>query len=402
MSDIINPQRLLTDLYEQGKIGWNNGRGLTRKAYSEIYIAARKWLKDKMDCAGLCTRVDCVGNLLGRLEGRTEKTILIGSHLDSVENGGIYDGPLGIMAGLEVVRGLKDHNIALSHSLEIAAFVGEEGEPLGGTFGSRAFAGLLPSDYRKNQLEAFGITEKDVVSSKCVSGNYVAFLELHIEQGPVLERKGISIGVPSGIVGIMRLEVSVDGEANHAGTTPMQERKDALRSAVGLISKWFEWVDTQQETLVCNIGRLSVAPGHVSVVPQRVTFIIEIRSVDDNVLALAYKHVLELIRDVTPCTATVKKIDGKSPVLLNSRLIGTICQCAERRGLSYIIMPSGASHDSSPLAHVMPTAMLFVPSRNGISHSIEEFTEEKDIINGAQLLCDTVLALDNLKREDLE
>ena len=222
MNDIINPQRLLTDLYEQGKIGWVNGRGLTRKAYSETYMAARKWLKDKMNRAGLCTRIDCVGNLLGRLEGETEKTILIGSHLDSVENGGIYDGPLGIIAGLEIARGLKDHNIALNHSLEIIAFIGEEGEPLGGTFGSRTFAGLLPSDYRKDQLEALGITRNDIIVSKCVPSNYIAFLELHIEQGPVLERKGVAIGVPSGIVGIMRFDVTVDGEANHAGTTPMQ------------------------------------------------------------------------------------------------------------------------------------------------------------------------------------
>lgn len=401
MNDIINPQRLLADLYEQGKIGWVNGRGLTRKAYSETYIAARKWLKDKMDRAGLCTRIDCVGNLLGRLEGETEKTILVGSHLDSVENGGIYDGPLGIIAGLEIARGLKDHNIALNHSLEIVAFIGEEGEPLGGTFGSRTFTGLLPSDYRKNQLEALGITGNDIIASKCVPSNYIAFLELHIEQGPVLERKGIAIGVPSGIVGIMRLDVTVDGEANHAGTTPMQERKDALKSAVGLISKWFEWVDTQDK-LVCNIGRLSITPGHVSVVPQRVTFTIEIRSVDDNVMTQAYDYILRLADDIAPCTASVKRIDGKPPVLLNNTLIGTICQCAERRSLSHIVMPSGASHDSSPLAHVMQTAMIFVPSHNGISHSIDEFTEEKDIVNGTQLLCDTVLALDKLKKEDLE
>lgn len=402
MAPAINANRLLSDLYAQGHIGWRDDEGMQRIAYSRAYFDARSWLRTRMEESGLQTRVDRVGNLFGRVEGRSGKTILIGSHLDSVNNGGIYDGAMGIIAALEVVRCLKESRQGeQNNSLEVAAFIGEEGEPLGGTFGSRAFAGLLPGDYRKNQLEAFGITEKDVVTSKCVSDNYIAFLELHIEQGPVLERQGMSIGVPSGIVGIMRLEVSVDGEANHAGTTPMRERKDALRSAVGLISKWFEWVDTQ-DTLVCNIGKLSIAPGHVSVVPQHVTFIIEIRSVDDNVLALAYKHVLELIRDVTPCTATVKKIDGKSPVLLNNTLIGTICQCAERRGLSYIIMPSGASHDSSPLAHVMPTAMLFVPSHNGISHSIEEFTEEKDIINGAQLLCDTVLALDNLKKEDLE
>lgn len=393
MTVSVDGKRFLEDLFAQGKIGWVKGRGLQRTAYSAPYFEARAWLKGKMEEVGLETRIDGVGNLFGRLKGKNKETILIGSHLDSVDNGGIYDGPLGIIAALEVLRAVKDAGDILKHSLEVVAFVGEEGEPLGGTFGSRAFAGLLPSDYRQDILAKFGVDENAVAASKGDLGNYAAFLELHIEQGPFLERKGFDIGVPAGIGGITRLEVRVRGMANHAGTTPMSERKDAMRASADLIHDWFAWMDGQKN-LVCNIGVMKIVPGHVSVVPEEACFVLELRSIDDAAVKRACAEVSAMAKRVSPCTASIKKLGAKPVVLLDKRLVKKIKDSADKAGLSAVVMPSGASHDSSPIAHVIPTGMIFVPSHDGVSHSKDEFTTDDDVLHGVELLKEAVLAID--------
>lgn len=393
MGDLITAERLLKDFFDQGRIGWEDGLGLQRMAYSQAYFEARSWLSEKMANAGLKTRMDGVGNLFGRLEGKTEKTILIGSHLDSVNNGGIYDGPLGIIAAVEILRSVKEKGMRLNHSLEVVAFIGEEGEPLGGTFGSRAFAGMLPSGYRRELLDPIGIKDDDIKWSKGVFDKYSAFLELHIEQGPFLERQKLAIGIPSGIVGITRLDVTVNGKANHAGTTPMCERKDAMRDAAELISKWFAWADCQ-EGLVCNIGVLDITPGHVSVVPEKVHFVLELRSIDDSLMEQGCIKIAELAELPHSCSVSIATRGVKPAVLLDKNLVAIIKESAERAGLPFAVMPSGASHDSSPIAHVIPTGMIFVPSRGGVSHSKEEFTSEDDILRGAELLSDVVMAVD--------
>lgn len=394
MAPAINENRFLNDLFAQGKIGWRAGHGLQRLAYSTSYLEARAWLKGKMEEAGLKTRVDGVGNLFGRLEGKSKKAILTGSHLDSVDNGGIYDGPLGIIAALEVLRTVKESGELPKHSLEVVAFIGEEGEPLGGTFGSRAFAGLLPTGYRREQLARFSVGEKAIAESKGELDKYAAFIELHIEQGPFLERRGIEIGVPSGIVGITRLAVSVKGAANHAGTTPMAERKDAMRAAAELIHNWFGWMDGQKE-LVCNIGVLELSPGHVSVVPEEARFVLELRSIDDAAVERACSKFSAMAERSAPCSVSIEKLGAKPAVLLDERLVKTIKESAGKAGYSAAVMPSGASHDSSPLAHVIPTGMIFVPSHNGISHSKDEFTSDADLIRGAKVLKEAVLRIDD-------
>ena len=390
----INRQRLLENLYTQGKIGWEDGEGLQRTAYGENFYSARSWFCDKMRSAGLTVSIDPVGNLFGRLCGKTDKTILLGSHLDSVKNGGIYDGSLGIVTALETISSLKENNIPLEHSVEVAAFTAEEGEPLGGTYGSRAFAGLLPENYRSEEAEKFGITEQSVKKAKGELSRYAAFLELHIEQGPFLERNNINIGIPSGIVGITRLRVEIIGSANHAGTTPMSERKDAMRTTSFFLHNWFEWMNTQED-MVCNVGVLNIAPGHVSVIPSNVTFVLEVRSVDSRKIDLACSFARQLAKKLTECKIVISLTGSKPPVLLDSKLINIIKNCCEARGLSSAIMPSGASHDSSPIAHVIPTGMIFVPSHQGISHAKEEFTSEEDIVRGAELMYDVVRELDN-------
>lgn len=395
MSQLINSARLLDDLFAQGRIGWRDGEGLQRIAYSPAYLEARSWLQSRMEEAGLKTRIDGVGNLFGRMEGKRDKTILLGSHLDSVNNGGIYDGALGIVAALEVARTFKERGETLNHSVEVAAFIGEEGEPLGGTFGSRVFAGLLPSDYCAEKLKLFGVSEQDIASSKGELDKYAAFLELHIEQGPVLERKNLSIGIPSGIVGITRFGVTVSGQANHAGTTPMKERKDALKAAAFFITRWFAWMD-EHDDIVCNIGFMQVKPGHVSVIPEEVYFPVEIRSINRDSIEKACDELRWLAGSMPVCSVSMQLTGEKQPVMLDKGMTDVIRRCAEDLGLPYMIMPSGASHDSVPLSHVIPTGMIFVPSRNGISHSKEEFTEDCDVINGTFLLASAVRELDKL------
>lgn len=394
MVSAINKSRFLDDLFTQGKIGWKDGVGLQRQAYSKSYLEARDWLKAKMEDTGLKTRVDGVGNLFGCLEGKTETTILLGSHLDSVNNGGVYDGPLGIVAALEVLRVLKEEGELTEHSFEVVAFIGEEGEPLGGTFGSRVFAGLLPPNYRTDILSKFGIDENAITKSRGDFEKYAAFIELHIEQGPFLERNGFDVGIPSGIVGITRLGIRVKGVANHAGTTPMAERRDAMRSAAELINNWFAWMDGQ-ESLVCNVGVLNVVPMHVSIVPEEVYFVLELRSIDDTAVETACSQVSKMARDITKCSVTIETLGAKSAVLLDDKIVRLIKDVAAEAKYSAVVMPSGASHDSSPISHVMPTGMIFVPSRDGISHSKDEFTSDRDVVRGAELLKAVVCEIDH-------
>jgi len=393
----INRDRLLENLRTQGRIGWEEGQGLKRAAYTQAYNEARDWLRGKMETAGLKTRVDRVGNLFGRLEGKNRSAILTGSHLDSVYNGGIYDGPLGIISALEAIAVIKENGIKTENSIEAVAFIAEEGEPLGGTFGSRAFAGLLPDGYKRDILKGLGLDDSDIRASKGDLQNYAAFVELHIEQGPYLERNGIEIGIPSGIVGISRHNITVRGSANHAGTTPMPERKDALRAAADIIHDWFKWMDGISDT-VCNIGKISALPGHVSVVPEETSFPLEIRSIYDESIdraVRAFERIAEAHRE-KPCLVTIDAADRKSPVLLDERLIDIIRGTADAMGLSNVVMPSGASHDTSPIARVIPAAMIFVPSRGGISHSKDEYTPDENVICGAEVLLGSLLNIDRV------
>lgn len=391
----INKERFLDDFHSLGRIGWVEGEGLQRLSYTMSYLEAREWLRTKMEEYGLITRIDRIGNLFGRLEGKTGSTILLGSHLDSVSNGGIYDGPLGVISALETLASIKESRITTNNSLEVVSFIAEEGEPLGGTFGSRTFAGLIPEGYKQETLKKFDITDLDIKASLGNLNKYKAFIELHIEQGPFLERKGLDIGVPSGIVGISRSEITIEGIANHAGTTPMSERKDAMRVAADIIHAWFNWMD-QQDDIVCNVGRLSILPGHVSIVPEKVTFFLEIRSLYDNAVENAnnnFKKIVDLHQE-KPCQITIKSLGKKPAVSLNPELVELINDSAKKMGLKAVIMPSGASHDSSPMANVMPTAMIFVPSHKGISHAKDEYTPDKNIILGAELLLKSILEMD--------
>ena len=394
----INRERFLRDFAELSEFGATPD-GLAREAGSEAYFRARDFLREKMELYGLETVVDAAGNLFGSLKGsalhgKSCKRILSGSHLDSVTDGGVYDGPLGIISALEVLKTLQDSGYKNRHTLEVAAFNAEEGGPLGGTFGSRVFAGILdPGDVSDEVLDSYGMNIDELLAAKGSISDYAAFLEVHIEQGPVLWNNGISIGVPTGIVGISRYSVVIGGAANHAGTTPMKQRRDAMQTAARLLDEWFKWA-VDREDFVCNVGTFKLEPGHVSIVPSGAHFVLELRSLSLNTMREAALKFKSIAGKEDICTVKVNLMGEKHPIALNNAVIETICSVCEESDISFIRMPSGASHDSAPMALIMPAGMIFVPSANGISHSKEEHTTEDDMVRGAECLLGAILKLD--------
>ena len=369
----INNNRFLKELKEQGSIGWKNGEGLFREAYSESYNKVSNYVEEKMRQAGLETRVDAIGNIFGKLEGKdpNAKTILVGSHLDSVKAGGILDGAYGVMAGLEALRAIKESGELPVHSLELVGFTSEE------------------------LLKKFNLTKEDINSAKGDLDKYAAFMEVHIEQGPVLWRRDIPIGIPTAIVGITRFKGFVIGEANHAGTVPMKERKDAFYQTIILLKEWLDFM-WDQENIVCNVGFMNLDPGEITIIPGKVEFGMEIRSTDREMTLMAVNKLKEIFSKAEMCSTKLNLWVDKPAVQLNERIIDTIEVVCQELNTDYIKMPSGASHDASPLARVMPTGMIFVPSINGISHNKDEFTEEDDLIMGLNILTYTLLKLERL------
>lgn len=394
---MISGERFLSDLETLGTIGWVEGHGMDRAAYSGKYEEARAFVRRKMEEAGLFTSVDEVGNLFGRMEGTGGDTpaIMAGSHLDAVPGGGKYDGSLGVVAALEAARAIRERGAALRHPFEVAGFTAEEGGPLGGTFGSRALAGLVEDPIPEELLNQFGLNADGIRSVRRDPASLCCYLELHIEQGPYLERRGIPVGIPTGIVGISRYAVTVEGEANHAGTTPMKERKDAMRRAADLLAKWFAWVDTRDD-FVCNVGVFSLRPGAMAIVPGTAEFILEIRSLKDAVMDEAFQHFKALCDHEAGLPVTVRKIVWKGGTDLAPELQDAAERACNGAGIPCVRMPSGASHDANSMAHITPSGMIFVPSIRGISHSKEEATSPEDLVRGAEVLVRTILEADKI------
>jgi len=391
----INRERLLHDLDAQGKIGWVENEGLFRESYSLAYSEARDFLRLRMEDAGLTTRVDSVGNLFGFLPGADPDStrILTGSHLDAVTAGGIYDGAYGIIAALEALRAIKESGATLRHGLEVVAFTAEEGGPLGGTFGSRAFTGQVANPPGDEILRGCGLNRESITAAKGAMERYAAFFEAHIEQGPVLWQRNLSIGIPTGIVGITRYQCRVIGEANHAGTTPMLERKDAFYETVVLLHQWLDYM-RQEEDMVCNVGCFQMLPGQIGIVPGETDFLIEVRSLEHENTERAFQKLAEILKSSSTCQTEMALKVTKPAVKLDIELIRIIEECCRERGIPAMQMPSGAGHDANPLAKAMPTAMIFVPSFKGISHNKTEYTEADHLCVGAEILTNAIITAD--------
>lgn len=396
----INEERLLKTIEEIGSIGAEPGNGITRLAYSTAYEEAALLLAQRMQEAGLEVRTDGIGNLFGLRKGKNENlpAILIGSHLDTVKNGGLYDGNLGVCAALELVRAMNDNDVCTDHPIEIVAFTAEEGDAYGGTFGSRVMTGLQNVDDTGllESLKQQGITRQDLVNSRRDLAKISAFLELHIEQGGALELMGKKIGVVSGIAGISRYKITVKGEANHAGTTPMALRKDAMLAAARMIQQIDGITREIGDPFVSTVGALTIKPGFVNVIPGEVEMTLEMRDLEQSRIETAIERIRQAAANFEDVEIEIQSAMEKKPVKIDAKIIKLLEDVCQKAAVSYQVMPSGAGHDAKALARFIPTGMLFIPSVGGRSHCKEEFSLAEDIALGTDILFKTVLELDQV------
>jgi allantoate deiminase len=390
---------LAADLEEAARIGADDG-GVSRFAWTPELAQANEWLVGRLQELGLETEIDAAGNVLGRWEEGEGTAVLVGSHLDTVPRGGRYDGALGVLAALEVVRTLKHEGISLRRPLWIVSFNDEEGSRFQtGMLGSRAFIGDLdPEDWRRrgvaDAMAAGGFDFERLGEAKAVD-RVGAYLELHIEQGPVLEQEGLDLGIVSGIAGLLGFRVRLSGEANHAGTTPMASRRDALAGASRIVLELRDEARSRGD-MTANVGILTVAPGAFNVIPGTAEFTIDARAGDADTFARAEKFIrdtLERVAAEEQLELEVTKTHRKPPTPLDPGLQDLLAQGAAAEGATARSMPSGAGHDAMVLAKHVPAAMLFVPSRAGISHSPDEYTSPEQCELGARVLARAVRAL---------
>lgn len=401
----INAERLWSDLMVLGQIGFSQEKGVSRPALSETDLEAREWLKKKMESDGLDVRTDAAMNVIGTLKSsakKSEKVLVICSHLDTVPSGGMFDGALGVVAGLECARTLKENRVQLPWDVEIINFSDEEAAYNAGTIGSRAMIGKLVENEIyvsktggektfATQLKKAGADPGRIGDAVRDQDAFTAVLELHIEQGNRLETDGIQIGAVTGIVGIYRYIIKVKGEANHAGTTPMRLRDDALVKAAPIFLLLPQWCLARNTEMVGTIGQVTLEPGATNVIPGECSFIVELRSMQND--------DMEAVRDMLKNWVdghsgfSMKTILEKGSVKLSNTLIDTVSWAAEMEGLSNIKMPSGAGHDTQSFAPRVTCGMIFIPCRKGKSHSPEEQIESRQAAEGCQVLLRTVLEL---------
>jgi N-carbamoyl-L-amino-acid hydrolase len=404
---VIDADRFASDLEELNAIGWTGDTGLQRTSFSAAHVRARQWFLERARAAGLATRIDSAGNHSALLPGigETTRTLMLGSHLDSVPGGGRFDGALGVLCALEVVRTVADRGLRLPVTLEAIDCTDEEGTLLG-TLGSWAIAGTLtpemlaaPRSGRSEmlaELERMGLTEEGLFAARRDPATIAGFLELHIEQGPVLEAAGVQIGIVTGIRGNASFEVVFEGAARHAGTTPMDARRDAGLGAAQLALSVHDTVRRDFPGCVANVGDVAIEPGAFNVVPERATLKVEVRSLEESELHTLATVVGDLAREAAArwnLQVDVEPVGLWTPALTHGRVREALGSAARRLGLSAIEMPSGAGHDAQVMTRITPSGMVFVPSRDGISHHPDEFTALEDCINGANVLLGAAVAL---------
>lgn len=402
----VNQERLEKRIFDLAEFGIQPNGETERVAFSDADIEARNWVIRTLKDYGMAVTVDPAGNIIGTRNGNDPslKPIAFGSHIDRVPNGGNYDGCVGSMAALEVIETLNENNITTNHPLEVIIFPNEEG----GVMGSRAMAGNLgksalgvvnSTGYSMGEgiMRIGGDTTK-LNEAKREKGSLAAFLELHIEQGGKLEKEGLDIGVVEGIVGLNWWDVVFTGSANHAGTTPMNTRQDALLAAAKYIVAVNEITNSFEGTQVGTVGRIKVEPGAPNVIPGKVTASLEIRDLSLEVIQKVYQAIkkkTEEIAEASNVTVEFLPLDTTAePALTDTGIQKEIASSAKSLGLTYQYMPSGAGHDAQDISRFAPAGMIFVPSKRGISHSPKEFTSAKDMANGANVLLHSILSLD--------
>ena len=412
----ISPERLKADFDELSRFGATAEGGVDRPALSEAHLAARRWLRQRIQSDDLELRLDQAGNHLAFLGcgPRGAPALLLGSHLDSVPDGGRFDGALGVLAALEVLRTVRDAGLSLPVNLEAIDFTDEEGT-LVGLLGSYALAGHLkaedlisPRGGRQHllaSLERAGLSEAGLLEARREPSSLAGYLELHIEQGPRLLQARAQIGVVTSIVGICSYRLAFLGRADHAGTTPMLDRLDAAQGAAAFTLAVRQKLLQDFPACVANVGMCRLLPGAFNIVPRRAELSLELRSAEPESYAQLEATLLEMAKTEAArfgLSLEIEFLNRHSPTPMSLLAQQSITQAAESLGLGHIALASGAGHDAQSLAPLCPAGMIFVPSQGGASHSPREFTAWEDCLNGANVLLLAALHMANELTKELK
>lgn len=398
----INKERLLDSIFMLGKIGIDASGERTRLAASDAEKEGRDFVVKQMREAGLDVVVDRIGNIFGiwqTEENRKEAPLMIGSHIDTVINAGQYDGCYGVLTGIEIVRTLKEQKAALKRPLVVGAFTNEEGvryQP--DMMGSLVYAGDLSLDEALDSVGTDGTILRDELTRIGYGGTVdpgfikpYAFIELHIEQGPIMDAKGISIGAVENLQGISWQRISIEGAANHAGTTPTDMRIDAGLAASKVNVFMRERCLASSGKTVCTVGTMALEPNAVNVIPSKAVFTVDVRNPNEEKLKeeeMALAAYLKKLEETDHVKIHTERLVRFEPVEFDNGICKITEKMAEKRGLSHCRMTSGAGQDAQMMARICPTAMIFVPSVKGISHNPKEYTRDEDLVGGANVFLD--------------
>ncbi|WP_196138774.1 Zn-dependent hydrolase [Aliikangiella sp. G2MR2-5] len=404
----IDIKRVESDLFQLSKFGFNEAdKGVYRQGLTDVDMEARRWLLEKFNQVGMESHIDGVGNVCGRFGNSSKPAVIIGSHIDSVPAGGIFDGTLGVIAGLEIVRVLKENNIELEHPIEVIGTSEEEGR-FGGMLGAQALTGQLTIEWLESAkdpngerlvdaLKKAGLEPYEAMHARRDPKSIKAFLELHIEQGPVLEAENKQIGIVTGISGVYKWLVKLIGKADHAGTAPMNMRSDAFMGVADFAHEISRIIDEEGSELSrLTIGSVELKPGYAHTIPGEADFTLVGRDLDPGTmenLANACRKVLSAIARKHHLMFEYEQMSWLEPRHFSSEVYTEIESIAKNKNLDYMLMPSGAGHDCQFFADIAPTGLIFIPSVGGISHAPDEWSHWDDVECGCNLLLDTVLEL---------
>lgn len=405
---MINQVRLWSRVHELSQIGKQENGGVTRFSFTEEERRAKDLVMSYMEQAGMEVSEDAVGNIIGRKEGTNKSlpAVLIGSHIDTVPNGGMFDGALGVLAGIEVVQSMADQKIEAEHPIEVIAFTDEEGGRFGfGMIGSRAIAGTLRRE-QLQQSDGVGVTIEQAMKDSGLDPAHItkasrskesikAYLEVHIEQGKVLEQKGLPAGIVTGIAGPLWMKWKLTGEAGHAGATPMDVRKDPLMAAA-LVMQFIETETRKYKNAVATVGKVTVKPGGINVIPGQVEFTIDLRDILEDARNEIEEKIISYARNLCEekgITIEMETLQRVAPAPCANEIQAVIEEACDKAGIASCFLPSGAGHDGMQFIDFCPVGMIFVRSKDGISHNPKEWSTMEDCGTGTRILYETVLKL---------
>ncbi|NLG87085.1 MAG: Zn-dependent hydrolase [Firmicutes bacterium] len=405
-----NVQRIKQDIEQLAQFTATPKEGVTRFSFTPEDRAARNYIKDEMQRAGLAVSEDAAGTVIGRRQGQVEgPTVMLGSHFDSVKHGGAFDGTAGVVVAMEIARVLNEHNITTHYPIEFIAMIEEEGGRFGGgLFASRAMAGMVTEEELighcdeagvslAQAMREFGLDPANIKAAQRRPEELKAFFELHVEQGPILESEGTALGLVEAIVGLKTYQVKITGRPDHAGTTPIHMRADALLAASEVVQQVRQIARDVGGGAVGTVGKMEVLPGASNIVPGEVHFTVDLRSHRESALEELSQRFQAALKEA--CSkeeglsyTLTTKLDAK-PAQLSDQLRNVIAEEAKARGISAKTMISGAGHDTQIMATLTDAALIFVPSKGGRSHCPEEWTDYADLKKGADVLLGAVLAV---------